>query len=96
MSDRLDDATIAAELEKLPGWKRDGATLERVVEAKDFDAAMAFVNAIAHIANAVNHHPDIAISWNKVTIRSSSHDAKGITSRDVDLAMRIQAILTPR
>ncbi|MBV8603031.1 MAG: 4a-hydroxytetrahydrobiopterin dehydratase [Candidatus Eremiobacteraeota bacterium] len=96
MNDRLNDSTIEGELEKLPGWRRDGDALVRVVEEKDFAEAMIVVNAIAHIATAVNHHPEITVDRTKVTIRTTSHNAGAITARDVDLATRIQAILTPR
>ena len=57
-----------------------------MVTRKDFAGAMQFVNAVAEMAEAVNHHPDIAISWNKVTLRLTSHDAGGLTQPDVDLA----------
>ena len=92
MSEVLSDAEIAAQLAKLPGRTRDGDALTKVFDAKNFDGAIRLVNDIAHIAKAIDHHPDLAVSWNKVTVRTSSHDAGGITSRDVDLATRIQAI----
>lgn len=92
MSEVLGDAELAAQLAKLPGWSRDGEALTKLFEAKDFDGAIRLVNDIAHIAKAIDHHPDLALSWNKVTVRTSSHDAGGITPRDIDLATRIQAI----
>src|ERR1700732_2081609 len=67
-------------------WDRDGDQLFKTVTKKNFVEAMAFVNAVADLAEAVNHHPDIAISWNKVTLHLTTHDAGGLTQRDLDLA----------
>lgn len=92
MSEVLGDGEIASQLEKLPGWTRDGNVLTKVFETKDFNGAIRLVNDIAHIANAVDHHPELAVNWNRVTVRTSSHDAGGITLRDTDLATRIQSI----
>jgi 4a-hydroxytetrahydrobiopterin dehydratase len=79
-------------LETPPGWTNDGTALVRVYERKDFDGAIAFVNAVAQVANRLNHHPDIALSWNRVTIRTWSHDVNAITERDVALARAIDAL----
>ena len=95
MSDLLNDAAIDAELAKIPGWHREGKELVKEFDCRDFSGAIKFVNAVAHIANAVNHHPELTISWNKVTVRTSSHDSGGITPRDVDLAERIQSVAMP-
>ena len=75
-----------------PGWANDGQALEKVFERRDFDGAMAFVNAVAAVANGLNHHPDITLSWNEVTIRTWSHDVNAITERDVALARAVDAI----
>ena len=85
MVDRLSDDAVNAALATLD-WTLEGNELVKVVTKKDFAGAMQFVNAVAEMAEAVNHHPDIAISWNKVTLRLTSHDAGGLTQRDVDLA----------
>jgi 4a-hydroxytetrahydrobiopterin dehydratase len=86
--DRLDDDSVRAGLAGL-GWERHGDALVKVVTKGDFAQAMAFVNAVAELAEAANHHPDIAISWNKVTLTLSTHDAGGITQKDLDLARQI-------
>jgi 4a-hydroxytetrahydrobiopterin dehydratase len=89
--DRLDDDSVRAGLAGL-GWERHGDALVKVVTKGDFAQAMAFVNTVAELAEAANHHPDIAISWNKVTLTLSTHDAGGITQKDLDLARQIDQL----
>jgi 4a-hydroxytetrahydrobiopterin dehydratase len=91
MVDRLSDDAVNAALSMLE-WTLEGNELVKVVTKKDFAAAMQYVNAVAEMAEAVNHHPDIAISWNKVTLRLTSHDAGGLTQRDVDLAAGVDGL----
>jgi len=74
------------------GWKNDGQALAKTFDRRDFDGAVAFVNAVAAVANRLNHHPDIALSWNQVTIRTWSHDVGAITDRDAALARAIDAL----
>jgi 4a-hydroxytetrahydrobiopterin dehydratase len=83
---------IARELSALPGWSLDGDEIVRTFDRGNFNGSIAFVNAIAAAANAADHHPDIAISWNEVTLRLSSHDAKGLTNRDFALARTIDSL----
>ncbi len=64
----------------------------RTVQQADFKDAMAFVNEVAQIAEARNHHPDITIQWNKITLTLSTHSAGGLTANDFDLARRINAL----
>jgi 4a-hydroxytetrahydrobiopterin dehydratase len=75
-----------------PGWANDGEALTKSFDRHDFDGAIAFVNAVAAVANRLNHHPDIMLSWNEVTIRTWSHDLNAITDRDVALAREIDAL----
>jgi len=79
-------------LGSLPGWQRKGDAIQRVFEFSDFKAAMQFVNKIAEAAEAANHHPDIDIRYNKVTMALVSHDSGGVTERDVRMAQRINQI----
>jgi 4a-hydroxytetrahydrobiopterin dehydratase len=88
----LSRAQIAEALETLPGWHHRGNALERVYDRESFDGSIAFVNAVAKLANARDHHPDIAISWNRVTITTTSHDAGGLTDRDFGLAAAIDQL----
>lgn len=88
----LADDAVTRGLAALLGWKRDGDAIERTYDRGDFNGSIAFVNAIAAAANAADHHPDLAIAWNSVTVRLSSHDAGGITERDLRLAAQIDAM----
>jgi 4a-hydroxytetrahydrobiopterin dehydratase len=91
MSEPLDDASINTALSDL-GWERQGDELVKQVQRADFAGAMVFVNQVAELAEAADHHPDIAISWNKVTLRLSTHSAGGITGKDLELAGHIDAL----
>jgi 4a-hydroxytetrahydrobiopterin dehydratase len=73
-------------------WSRDGDEIEKTVVLADFKAAMAFVNLVAGAAEARNHHPDIAVSWNRVQLRLSTHDSGGLTALDFGLAEAIDAL----
>ena len=73
-------------------WEWEGSELIKTVELGDFAAALAWVNRVGAIAEERNHHPDIAITWNTVTLRLSTHSAGGITALDLDLARAIDAL----
>lgn len=89
----LADAAIDAALRTLP-WERDGTALVRVVKRRDFSDAVAFVNAVAAEAERRDHHPDICIHrYRTVELRLTSHDAGGITERDVAMARAIEALI---
>ncbi len=79
-------------IEAPSGWTNDGQALTKRFDRRNFNGSIAFVNAVADVANRLNHHPDIALSWNEVTIRTWSHDVSAITDRDVALAKAIDAI----
>jgi 4a-hydroxytetrahydrobiopterin dehydratase len=74
------------------GWTEVGKALERTFEFEDFVEALAFVNRIGELAEAENHHPDIAIHYNRVTLRWWTHTAGGITDRDRELAEKSGAL----
>ncbi|HLI62174.1 MAG TPA: 4a-hydroxytetrahydrobiopterin dehydratase [Terriglobales bacterium] len=92
MSTVLTDGEIQQALQQLPGWKKHGNAIERLFQFGTFVQAMEFVNQIAEAAEAVNHHPDILISYNKVTLTLVSHDSGGVTQRDVKMAARINQL----
>ena len=73
-------------------WSEVDKALERTFEFADFGEALAFVNRVGELAEAENHHPDIAIHYNRVTLRWWTHTAGGITDRDVELATRSGAL----
>jgi 4a-hydroxytetrahydrobiopterin dehydratase len=70
------------------GWSEVDGALERTFEFGDFSEALAFVNRVGQLAESENHHPDIAIHYNRVTLRWWTHTAGGITDRDLELATR--------
>jgi len=86
---RLDDATIASLLQEIPGWERQGDALVRTYVFKNFREAMAFVNRVAELAEEARHHPDITIRYNRVQLLLTTHEAGGITERDVALARKL-------
>lgn len=88
----LTNPEIKQSLGKLKGWQQSGNAIQRIFEFPDFKAAMQFVNRIADAAEQANHHPDIDIRYNKVIMALVSHDAGGVTERDVKMAERINQI----
>jgi len=88
----LSDAEVRQALERLPGWQRQGIAIARIFQFADFKVAMQFVNQVAGAAEQANHHPDIDIRYNKVTMSLVSHDSGGVTQRDVRMAERINHI----
>ena len=88
----LTDTEVKQSLAKLKGWQQNGQAIQRVFEFPDFKAAMQFVNKIADAAEQANHHPDIDIRYNKVTMGLVSHDSGGVTERDVRMAEKINQI----
>lgn len=75
-------------------WRRgpDGDRLVKTVEREDFAEAMRFVNAVADLAESRNHHPDIAIHWNRVELELWTHTEGGVTQADLDLARAIDEL----
>lgn len=92
MSTVLTDSEIDAALKTLPNWAKHDGAIQRVFQFGDFVQAMEFVNRIAAAAEAANHHPDILINYNKVTLSLVSHDAGGVTQRDVRMAGKINQV----
>jgi 4a-hydroxytetrahydrobiopterin dehydratase len=83
---------VAARLAETPGWQVDDAQLTQTVTRKDFRDALLFVNAVGFLAERANHHPDIFISWNKVTLTLSTHSEGGLTDKDFALARQINEL----
>jgi 4a-hydroxytetrahydrobiopterin dehydratase len=90
--DLLTEEAITAELATVPGWARAGDSIVRTVVRADFRAAMLYVGAVAYVAEEANHHPDILVEWNKVTLTLSTHSAGGLTGNDFSLARVIDAL----
>jgi 4a-hydroxytetrahydrobiopterin dehydratase len=77
------------------GWIDSRGALEKTFELPSFPEAIAFVGRVAEIAEAANHHPDIAVSYRRVTLRWTSHSAGGITDRDYELAAKTDGLNEP-
>jgi 4a-hydroxytetrahydrobiopterin dehydratase len=92
MTRLLDETEIREHLTAVPHWERRGSTITRTVERKDFVAAMGFVMSVAVLAERADHHPDIDIRWNKVTLTLTTHSAGGLTGKDFALARSIDAL----
>lgn len=86
---RLTDAEISTGLAKLTGWTREGETLRKTFSFKGFPEAVAFIQSLVAPAEALDHHPDVDLRYNKVLVSLSTHSAGGITALDVELAGRI-------
>jgi 4a-hydroxytetrahydrobiopterin dehydratase len=85
---------INQRLKTMPGWKGDGKEIEKDFKFADFKQAMAFVNRVADASEAMNHHPEIEINYNKVEIGLSTHSEGGVTQKDFDLAAKIDEAAT--
>jgi len=90
--EKLTSDQIKAALPSVPDWKQKGDAITRTFQFKDFPAAIKFVNAVAEPAEKANHHPDIDIRWNKVTLVLSTHDAGGLTEKDFNLAKQFDRL----
>jgi 4a-hydroxytetrahydrobiopterin dehydratase len=87
---KMSKAEIAASLEGLGGWKLEGKTIAKGYEFPSFSDAMRFVNNVAGLAEAADHHPDILINYRRVTLTLSTHDEGGLTKKDFELASQIE------
>ena len=92
LMEKLTSDQIKTGLTSVPEWKQKGDSITRTFQFKDFPAAIKFVNTVAEPAEKANHHPDIDIRWNKVTLVLSTHDAGGLTDKDFELAAKIDAL----
>src|SRR5450432_101054 len=92
---KLDPGQIEALLLEVPGYKADDkrALISKEYSFKDFYETIAFVNALAYIANQEDHHPDLAVSFNKCEVSFSTHDAGGLTENDFISAARVNALI---
>lgn len=85
----LTETEIKTKIQTLPGWTTDGKIISRTFKFKDFVTAINFVNQLVEPAESAGHHPDLAISYNKVTVSLTTHDAGGLTPLDFSLAEQI-------
>jgi 4a-hydroxytetrahydrobiopterin dehydratase len=88
---RLSEDKVRERLAGLAGWERIGDAILKQYAFGGFTPAMAFVNRVAALAEELDHHPDILIEYDRVTLTLTSHDAGGLTERDFRLAARVDA-----
>jgi 4a-hydroxytetrahydrobiopterin dehydratase len=88
----LSNAEVDRRLKDLPGWKREDAGLRKRFRRASFPDAIAFVNAVAELAEEAQHHPNIDIRWRTVILFLTTHEAGGISERDFELARRVESI----
>jgi 4a-hydroxytetrahydrobiopterin dehydratase len=88
----LNDDDIQARLEDMLGWEREGDAIKREFKFDDFQGSVDFLNRITPPAEEMNHHPDVAISWNKVELTLSTHSEGGLTESDFELAREIDRL----
>ncbi len=81
---RLTEASIRELLPQLPGWElaENGHALTRTFTFKDYYRTISFVNALAHVANAEDHHPDLSVHYDRCVVRFSTHDVGGLSEND--------------
>jgi 4a-hydroxytetrahydrobiopterin dehydratase len=89
---RLDDGEIEERLARLEGWERHGDAIRKAFDNGDFKGSVDFVNRLTPAAEAMNHHPDLEISWKTVTVTISTHSEGGLTANDFELASKIDAV----
>ena len=89
----LDKEEIGRRIRALAGWELNPkGEIQRGFKFKDFRESMLFVGAVAHLSETLDHHPDILIQWNKVTLSVLTHSAGGLTGKDFELASKIDAL----
>ncbi len=92
---KLDPAARAAFLSQYPAWREVGQrdAIARLFEFKDFSAAFAFMTRVALLAEKMDHHPEWSNVYNKVDITLTTHDAGGVTQKDIDLAKAMEGFV---
>ncbi len=88
----LSSDEIARRMPSVPGWRLEGDALRRTFALPDFRAAIAFVNKVADAAEATDHHPDIDIRYDHVTLTLTTHDEGGLTPLDFDMAGQLSRL----
>ena len=88
----LSDSDIEEKVGELDGWSRDGDAITKDFKRDEFTGSVAFVNEIMPLAEDMGHHPDLAISWDTVTVTLSTHSEGGLTDADFELAEKIDGL----
>jgi len=85
-----DEAEIAEKLRDLPGWYFESGMIRRVYKTDGWPTTLMLVGAIGFVSEAAYHHPDLSVTWGRITVKLSTHSAGGITDKDFDLARKIE------
>ena len=85
-------AQIDEQLQQLPGWYYEDGSIQRVYDTDGWPTTLMLVGAIGFCAEAADHHPDLTVSWGRVTVALSTHSAKGITDKDFELARKFDDV----
>jgi len=93
MAELLSTADIASHLSGLDGWSGDSSGITRTAKLPSFLGAIGVVDRVARVAEELDHHPDIDIRWRTLTFTCSTHSAGGVTTKDIELAKRIDGIV---
>jgi len=88
----LSDREIDERLAGLEGWDRAGDAIAKEFRLEGFTGSVEFVNRLTPVAEELNHHPDLSISWNRVRVSITTHSEGGLTKRDFELARRIDGL----
>ena len=88
----LQSSELAQRLKALPGWEHAGNQLTKTFRFANYYETMAFVNAVAYVAHRQDHHPDLTVSYNRLVVTYSTHDAGGVTLNDCICAAKVEAL----
>ena len=88
-----DEKQITERLGELPGWYFEDGWIRRVYRTDGWPTTLMLVNAIAYLSEAAYHHPDLSVTWGRITVKLSTHSAGGITDKDFALARQIENVV---
>ena len=91
--EKFDEAQIAERLRELPGWYFEDGWIRRVYKTDGWQTTLMLVNTIGYLAEAAYHHPDLSVTWARITVKLATHSAGGITDKDFDLARKIEEVV---
>jgi len=93
MAQLIPEDDIPDALKRVPDWDSVDKAIQREVEFEDYMSGVEFVNEVAELAEEANHHPDLTLSWCRVTISLSTHSKGGVTNLDIDMGRRIDSLI---
>src|SRR4029079_1348445 len=88
-----DEAEIAERLKALPGWYYEDGWIRRVLKTDGWPTTLMLVNAVGYLAEAAYHHPDLTVTWGRLTVKLQNHAAGGISDKDFELARKIEEVV---